>query len=84
MRIEYDTEANALYLYVRGEIRDGEVARTLEVEEGVYLDIDADNRPLGLEFVNANLFYDFLERHGGQVQIPDRVEDPENLRLNPA
>lgn len=77
MKIELDTEANALYLYVR----DGEVARTLEVEEGVYLDLDAEDRPLGLEFVYAEDFLDFLKRHGGRIRIPERVEDPENLSL---
>ena len=84
MRIELDTEANALYLYIQDEIRDGEVVRTLEVEEGVYLDLDADNHPLGLEFVHADTFQDFLKRHGGRIEIPDVVEDRDSLRLSPA
>ena len=84
MRIELDAEANALYLYFRDEIRDGEAARTLEVEEGVYLDLDAGNRPLGLEFVHADMFQDFLKRHGGLIQIPDVVEDLESLHFSTA
>ncbi len=81
MRIELDTEANALYLYIRDELRDGEAVRTLEVEDGVYLDLDSENRPLGLEFVHADDFQDFLKRHGGRVQIPDVVENLESLRF---
>ncbi len=84
MKIELDTEANALYLYIRDEIRPGEAVRTLEIEEGVNLDLDAANRPLGLEFVYAGDFQDFLRRHGGRLEIPDVVEDPSSLRLNPA
>ncbi len=82
MRIELDTEANALYLYIRDEVRDGEAARNLEIEEGVYLDLDSENRPLGLEFVHADGFQDFLRRHGGRVRIPDVVENLESLRFS--
>lgn len=84
MRIELDTEANALYLYIRDEIKDGEAVRTLEVEEGVYLDLDAGNHPLGLEFIHADTFQDFLKRHGGRVEIPDVVEDLDSLKLSTA
>lgn len=84
MRIELDTEANALYLYIRDKIKDGEAVRTLEVEEGVYLDLDADNHPLGLEFIHADAFQDFLKRHGGRVEIPDVVEDLDSLKLSTA
>lgn len=83
MRIELDKEAGALYLqFVSGEIPDGAVARTLEIEPDVYLDLDAEDRPLGLEFVHASDFQGFLERHGGLLEIPDRLEDPESFRLN--
>lgn len=84
MRIELDTEANALYLYIQDEIRDGEAVRTLEVEDGVYLDLDADNRPLGLEFIQADDFQDFLKRHGGRIGIPAIVEDLDSLQFSPA
>ena len=83
MRIELDTKANALYLYIRDEIRDGEAVRTLEVEEGVYLDLDADNHPLGLEFVHADSFQDFLKRHGGRIEIPAVVENLDSLQFSP-
>lgn len=84
MKIELDAEANALYLYFRDEIRDGEAVRTLEVEEGVHLDLDASNQPLGMEFVHADTFQDFLKRHGGLVQIPAVVESLESLRFSTA
>jgi len=84
MRIELDMEANTLYLYIRDEIEDGEAVRTLELEEGVYLDLDTHNRPLGLEFVRADAFQDFLKRHGGRISIPTVVEDLGSLRLSHA
>lgn len=84
MRIELDTEANALYLYIQDEIPDGEAVRTLEVEDGVYLDLDFENRPLGLEFIHADGFQDFLKRHGGHIRIPDVVEDLGSLQFSTA
>ena len=84
MRLDLDTEANSLYPYIREEVRDGEAVRTLEVEDGVYLDLDSENRPLGLEFIHADDFQDFLKRHGGRVLIPDVVEDLESLHPSTA
>jgi uncharacterized protein YuzE len=75
MRIEHDREANAVYVYFRGEIRHGEAARTVELEEGVYLDTDKEGRPLGLEFLDLRDFLGYLERHDGRVEIPEHVRD---------
>lgn len=80
MRFELDTEADALYIYFR-EIGPGEVARTVELEEGVNLDIDAEGRTLGLEFVYADDFRRFLADHGGELDIPERVEDLKGFSL---
>ena len=56
MRLEYDKEANALYIYLRGKIPEGGAARTLELAPGVYLDADRAGRILGVEFLD---FADF-------------------------
>lgn len=69
MKIELDTQANALYLQLVDEIRDGEAVITLELDEGVYLDLDENRRPLGLEFVDADDFLGFLRRAGGGLEI---------------
>ncbi len=78
MRFEYDNEVDALYV----RIRDGEVARTLELEEGAYVDLDAESRPLGLEFIALAAFEDFLRRYG-TLHVPERVEGRESF-LSPA
>lgn len=79
LRFEHDTEVNALYIYLRGEIPAGGVARTIELEEGVNLDVDDQGRTLGLEFVDAEYFYPFLDNRGGELDIPERVEDARDL-----
>lgn len=74
MRFELDTEVNALYIYFR-DIPAGGVARTIELQEGVNLDVDDEGRTLGMEFVEAGDFYKFLEKRGGRLDIPDLAKD---------
>lgn len=75
MRFELDSEVNALYIYFRDEIPAGGVARTIEVEEGVNLDVDAEGLVLGMEFIDADDFPGFIARHGGILEVPEREED---------
>jgi uncharacterized protein YuzE len=82
MRFEYDKEANALYIYLRGKIPAGGVARTVELEPGVYLDADGAGRILGVEFLELGNFRGFLERNGGEVDIPEHVRDLEASKLS--
>lgn len=62
MRIEYSPTAGALYLRLQA----GTVAKTVEIEEFV----DASGQPLGAEFVVAEEFDPFLERHAGALDVP--------------
>ena len=49
MRIEYDREADALYI----QIQEKHVAKTKEVEEGVLIDFDETNKLIGIEILSA-------------------------------
>ncbi len=49
MRIEYDPEADALYI----ALREAAVARTVEVTEGLVVDVDGEGRPVGIEVLDA-------------------------------
>ena len=83
MRIEFDKEANALYIYLRGKIPEGGAARTLELAPGVYLDADRAGRILGVEFLDFADFRGFLERNGGRVDIPAHIGDLEASKAVP-
>lgn len=78
MRFEFDSEADALYI----RIREGSVERTIELDEGVYADLDAESRPLGLEFIALAAFDEWMKRHG-TLNVPERVAGPESF-LSPA
>ena len=71
IRFEYSPDENLLYV----ALGEGPAAETVEVEESVYVDLDGDGRPIGIEFLNADDFLPFLARHGGQLTLPERVED---------
>ena len=70
MRIEHDPNVGALYL----RLHDGDVASTVELSDSIYLDVSRDGQILGAEFVNADEFFVVIERHGGLLEIPDRVD----------
>lgn len=78
MRFEFDNEADALYI----RIQEGRVERTIELEEGIYVDLDDDNRPLGLEFIALAAFDEWMKRHG-TLNVPERVTGLESF-LSPA
>jgi uncharacterized protein YuzE len=69
MQIRLDRDVNALYI----TLQEGKVARTLELAELVYADIDEQGEPLGLEFVNADDFIPFLRERAGDVDLPASV-----------
>lgn len=58
MQFRFDEDANALYI----ALHEGQVARTIEITDMVYVDIDASGTPLGVEFVSADEFVPFLRR----------------------
>lgn len=53
MRVEYDKSVDALYI----RIHMGDAVRTVDVQEGVNIDLDAEGRVIGLEILNALQLY---------------------------
>lgn len=53
MKIEYDSEVDALYI----RLQEKEIARTVEIEEGVNLDFDDQGTLTGLEILDATEHY---------------------------
>jgi uncharacterized protein YuzE len=64
-----DPDVNALYI----RLMPGKADRTVEWEEMVYVDLDANGHPIGVEFVNADDFVPFLRRHEGTLELPDEI-----------
>jgi uncharacterized protein YuzE len=78
VKFEFDSDADALYI----RVNEGKVDRTIELEEGVYADLDAAGRPLGLEFIALAAFNVWMKRHG-TLNVPERATGPESF-LSPA
>ena len=49
MKINYDSEVDALYI----EFRDILAAKNIDIEEGVTVDLDKDNHIVGIEILDA-------------------------------
>jgi uncharacterized protein YuzE len=50
MEIEYDAEANAIYI----TLREAEIADTKEITDDLAIDFDGDQRPVGIELLNVS------------------------------
>ena len=50
MRIEYDKEADALYI----QLREVNVNDNIDIEEGITVDLDENRHVVGIEILNAS------------------------------
>ena len=50
MKIEYDREADALYIY----LREVNVADNIDIEDGVTVDLDSKGHIVGIEILDAS------------------------------
>lgn len=50
MKIEFDREADALYI----QLREAEVDDNIDIEEGVTVDLDKNGHIIGLEILDAS------------------------------
>jgi uncharacterized protein YuzE len=53
MKIEYDREVDALYIYLQQK----EVAKTVELTDGVNIDLDERGKLIGIEIIDATQEY---------------------------
>lgn len=54
MKFEYDKEVDAAYIYLEYPIKDGEVKKTIELNENIIIDFDDKDKLLGVEILNAS------------------------------
>ncbi len=57
MRIEYDSDIDALYIRMQEKYVD----RTVEIEEGLNLDLDKNGKLIGLEVLDATERYSLAD-----------------------
>jgi uncharacterized protein YuzE len=57
MKIEYDKEVDALYIYLQQK----QVAETIEIHEGVNIDLDEEGKLIGVEILDATERYSLAD-----------------------
>lgn len=75
MQIDYDPQADALYI----QLRQGEVEDTQEVSKYIYVDVDQDGVPLGLEILFAKRVLGDVDVASITVNISRPAEPARNL-----
>jgi len=53
MKIEYDKEVDAAYIYLEYPIKEGEAKKTIELNENIILDFNENGKLLGVEILDA-------------------------------
>lgn len=54
MKLEYDEDVDAAYIYIKHPIKEGEAKRTIELNNDIIVDLDRDGKLLGIEVLNAS------------------------------
>lgn len=53
MKITFDKEADAVYMYFK-DISPGEVVKTISLNESVNIDLDSEGKAIGIEILEAS------------------------------
>ncbi|MBI2075989.1 MAG: DUF2283 domain-containing protein [Candidatus Aenigmarchaeota archaeon] len=54
MRMTFDKEVDAAYIYLKEKIGKGEVKSTIALNDDIILDFDEDKRLIGIEILSAS------------------------------
>ena len=54
MKFEYDKEVDAAYIYIENDIKEGEVKKTIELNDNIIIDFDENGKMIGVEILNAS------------------------------
>ena len=54
MKVTYDKEADAAYIYMKDRIGKGEVKSTISMNENIILDFDSNKKLIGIEILCAS------------------------------
>ncbi len=54
MKVTYDKDSNAAYIYIKDEISEGEVKKSLPVDDNIILDFDSGDQLIGIEVLSAD------------------------------
>ena len=54
MKFEYDEEVDAAYISIDDSIKEGQVKNTIELNENIIVDFDANGKLIGIEILDAS------------------------------
>jgi uncharacterized protein YuzE len=54
MKLEYDEEVDAAYIYLQFPLKRGEAVKTIELNDNIILDFNENEKLLGIEVLNAS------------------------------
>jgi len=73
MKISYDKDADAAYVYIKDEIKEGEVSKTVPVTDEIIVDFDANKKLLGLEILKASSFLPKVSLEKSESAVREKI-----------
>jgi len=70
MQIDYDPQVDTMYI----QLRQGEIDDTLEISKYVYVDVDKDGVPLGIEILFTQRVLDQVDLASITVNINQPIQ----------
>ena len=54
MKLEYDKDVDAAYIYLKYPLKMGEAKKTIALNDNIIIDFDKNNKLIGMEVLNAS------------------------------
>lgn len=54
MKVTYDKDADAAYIYLKDKIEKGEIKSTIAMNENIVIDFDSNKKLIGIEILSAS------------------------------
>lgn len=69
MKLEYDKDVDAAYIYFQHPIKDGEAKKTIELNDTIILDFDEADKLIGIEILDASKVLNKKVLHDAHVAV---------------
>ena len=72
MKLEYDKEVDAAYIYIDEEVKNKKATKTIELDDNIIIDFDNKGKLIGVEILDASKVLNKEVLHEARVSITNQ------------
>jgi len=72
MKLEYDKEVDAAYIYIDEEVKNKKAKKTIELDDNIIIDFDNKGKLIGVEILDASKVLNKEVLHEARVSITNQ------------